>query len=364
MVNKVRVGVIGLGSVSEKYVPHVRRLNIEGTPCEVVIACDVRPGLAERAREWEIPAFTTDYHEVLGRADVDVVLILTGMQTHGPLTRDALNAGKHVLVEKPMSMDLAEAAELVALAKVSKGHLVCAPHVTLSRTYQDMWRHIHAGDIGLPLTARGFYGWAGPDWDPFFYEPGGGPMYDLGVYNVTTLTGLLGPCKRVMAMTGIAIPERIVNNQKMQVQTDDNFQLLMDFGNQCFAVVTTGFTIQQYDVPGIEVYGTEGTLNMLSDDWDPRGYKLWRNKDGFWQDHTSRAKWNWTDGVRDIIQAVQEGRKPVNAPEHAYHVLEVMVKSMESGRTGQALPIVSTFTPPRFDSAADRVAPHLDHAPE
>ena len=149
---------------------------------------------------------------MLARADVDVVLILTGMQSHGPLTRDALNAGKHVLVEKPMSMDLAEAADLVALARVSKGQLVCAPHVTLSRTYQDMWRHIHGGDIGRPLTARGFYGWAGPDWDPFFYEPGGGPMFDLGVYNITTLTGLLGPAKRVMAMAGIAIPERIVNN--------------------------------------------------------------------------------------------------------------------------------------------------------
>jgi predicted dehydrogenase len=227
-----------------------------------------------------------------------------------------------------------------------------------------MWRHIARGDIGRPLTARGFYGWAGPDWDPFFYEPGGGPMYDLGVYNVTTLTGLLGPCRRVMAMTGIAIPERIVNNRKMTVQTDDNFQLLMDFGDQCFAVVTTGFTIQQYDVPGIEIYGTEGSITMKAEDWDPRGYRLWRNKDGFWQDHDQRARWPWTDGVRDLIEAVQQGRKPVNAPGHAYHVLEIMVKSMESGRTGQALPIVSTFTPARFNFTGDRTAPHLDHAPE
>ena len=363
MKKKVRIGVIGLGSVSKKYVPHIRRLNIEGTPCEIVIGCDLRPGMAERAREWAIPAFTTDYHAVLAHPDVDVVLILTGMQTHGPLTRAALNAGKHVLVEKPMSMDLADAAELVALAKVSKGHLVCAPHVTLSQTYQDMWRHIQNGDIGRPLTARGFYGWSGPDWDPFFYEPGGGPMFDLGVYNVATLTGLLGPCKRVMAMTGIAIPERIVNNKKMTVQTEDNFQLLLDFGKQCFAVITTGFTIQQYDVPGIEIYGTEGSITMKGEDWDPRGYRLWRNKDGYWQDHDERSIWPWTDGVRDLIQSVQEGRKPVNSPEHAYHVLEIMSKSMESGRTGQALPIVSTFTPPRFDKAADRIAPHLDHAP-
>ncbi len=349
----------GWGRFFEKYVPHIRRLNLEGAPCEIVIACDLRPGKSERARGWGIPTFTTDHREVLARPDVDVVLILTLMQSHGQLTRDALNAGKHVLVEKPMSMDLAEAAELVALAKASKGHLVCAPHVPLSATYQDMWRHIHNGDIGRPLTARGFYGWVGPDWDPFFDQPGGGPMFDLGVYNIATLTGLLGPARRVMAMTGIAIPERIGNTQKMTVQTDANFQLLLDFGNQCFRVVTTGFTIQRCDVPGIAVYGTEGTIYMLSDDWDPHGYKLWRNKDGFWQDHTSRARWQWTDRIRDLMQVVQQGRKPVNA----YHVPEIMVKSMESGRTGQALPILSTFTPPRFDQASGRIAPHLDHAP-
>ena len=364
MGKTVRLGVIGLGSVSEKYVPHIRALNLEGNNCEVIIGCDVRPGKAERARGWGIPAFTTDYSEVINHPDVDAVVILTDMQSHGRITREALLAGKHVLVEKPMSMDLNDAAELVALAKVSKGHLVCAPHVTLSPTYQAMWRHIAAGDIGRPLSARGMYGWAGPDWDPFFYEPGGGPMYDLGVYNVTTLTGLIGPAKRVMAMTGIANPERIVNNQKMTVRTDDNFQLLLDFGNQCFGVVTTGFTIQRYDVAGIEIYGSDGTINMLSDDWDPHGYKLWRNKDGFWQDHTDRNRWRWTDGIRDLIQAIHEGRKPVNSPEHAYHVLEIMAKSMESGRLGQALPILSTFTPPRFDAVGQRVAPHLDHAPE
>ena len=363
MAKSVRIGVIGLGSVSEKYVPHIRRLNVEGSPCEVVIACDLRPGMAERARDWGIPDFTTDYRDVLARADVDVVLVLTAMQSHGQITRDALHAGKHVLVEKPMSMDLAEAAELVALAKVSTGHLVCAPHVTLSRTYQDMWRHIQAGDIGKPLSARGLYGWSGPDWGPWFYEPGGGPMYDLGVYNVTTLTGLLGPCRRVMAMTGIAIPDRIVDNRKITVQTDDNFQLLLDFGDACFAVVTTGFTMQRYQVSGIEIYGSQGTLNMKGEDWDPHGYDLWRNADGFWQNHEDRGHWPWTDGIRDLVQAVQQGRRPVNDPDHAYHVLEIMSKSMESGRLGQALTIDSSFTPPRFDSVESRIAPHLDHAP-
>lgn len=360
----VGIGVIGLGSVSEKYVPNIRLVNLKNAPCEIRIACDKDPGRAERARAWGIPAFTTDPAEVLGRADVDVVVILTAMQSHGALTRAALEAGKHVLVEKPMSMDLAEAGELLALARRSPGHLVCAPHVTLSRTYQEMWRRVQGGEIGRVLSARGLYGWSGPDWGPWFYEPGGGPMFDLGVYNVTTLTGLLGPAKRVMSMAGTAFPERVVDNRRIKVQTEDNSQLLIDFGDQCFAVVTTGFTIQKYRCCGIELYGSEGTIQMLGEDWDPKGYELWRNSHGAWEVFDHRAHWPWTDGIRDLIEAVFYGRDPVNRPEHAYHVLEIMTKSFESARLGQALPIVSTFEPPRFDQPLEpAVAPHLDHAP-
>ena len=116
MAKSVRIGVIGLGSVSEKYVPHIRRLNIEGTPCDIVIGCDLRPGLAERARGWAIPAFTTDYHEVLAHPDVDLVLILTSMQSHGQLTRDALNAGKHVYSEKPLTYRSPEGVEALKMA--------------------------------------------------------------------------------------------------------------------------------------------------------------------------------------------------------------------------------------------------------
>jgi predicted dehydrogenase len=143
-----------------------------------------------------------------------------------------------------------EAAESVDLAKRSPGYLLCAPHVILSPTYQAMWRHIHGGDIGQPLTARARYGWAGPRWGEWFYRPGGGALFDLGVYNVTTLTGLLnqsqgetrsatpldecrfhrgfglGPVKPVTAMTGVAIPKREVEGQRITVEAEDNAHVL------------------------------------------------------------------------------------------------------------------------------------------
>lgn len=363
MTHSIRIGVIGMGSVSESYIPHVRRLPMEGVPCEIVVACDLRAGQRARAEAHQISDFTTDPAEVIGRKDVDLVMILTAMPSHGPLALAALKAGKHVLLEKPMSIDLAEASEILALSKTSAGNLVCAPHVTLSPVYREISQRIASGEIGRPLTARGLYGWAGPDWASWFYEPGGGPMFDLGVYNVTTLTGLLGPARRVMALGTTAFPERIVDNRKIKVEIEDNVHLLIEFGGGCIASIATGFTMQKYRTPGIEIYGSEGTVQMIGEDWGPQGYELWRNDRACWEVHELGGGWRWTDGIRDLIQSAQEGRKPVNAPDHAFHVLEVMSKCHESILTGRAIDIASTFTPLVFENRAVRLAPHLDHAP-
>src|SRR5262249_48563420 len=156
-----------------------------------VAACDVKEEKREFVRErFGITRFSTDYHDLVRLDDVDLVLVLTSMPAHGPIARAALEAGKHVLVEKPMAGTLAEAAQLLELAKSSPGYLLPAPHVILSPTFQAIWRRVHRGDIGKVLSARALYGWSGPTWGPWFYRPGGGALFDLGVYNVTSLTGL------------------------------------------------------------------------------------------------------------------------------------------------------------------------------
>ncbi len=147
-----------------------------------------------------IETFSTQYEDVINSPEVDVVLVLTSMPQHGTITRAALESGKHVMVGKPMAMTLDEAAQIVELARRSPGYRLCAPHVVLSETYQAMWRLVHDGKIGKVLSARGLYGWSGPNWGAWYYQPGGGSLFDLGVYNITTLTGLLEPVRRVMAM--------------------------------------------------------------------------------------------------------------------------------------------------------------------
>jgi predicted dehydrogenase len=363
-VDPVRIGIVGCGSVMTAYMQLIEVLEREGQ-ARVTMACDTREDRgAFMSENYGVQSFTTRYQDLVTSDDVDLVMVLTAMPVHGEITKAALEAGKHVLVEKPMSVDLEEGAALVELARQSSGHLLPAPHVVLSETYRTFWKLIADGEIGRVVNARARYGWSGPAWGPWFYGAGGGSLFDLGVYNVTTLTGLLGPAKRVSAMMGVAIPEREVEGQRVKVEAEDNAHLLVDFGDEVYAVITTGFTMQRSRGPSIELYGTEGTLQMLGYDWGPEGYELWKNEVGAWQVYASPdRKWPWTDGLRHLVTCIREGTSPIITPEHGYHVLEIMTRAKESARDGVRRELQSTFTPPQFDAAGKAIAPHLIHDP-
>jgi predicted dehydrogenase len=357
----VRLGIVGCGNVLGAYMELIASLRGRGL-AEVTIACG-REAQRERAvREFRIPRFTLDHREVLAAKDVDLVLILTSMRSHGALAIEALAAGKHVLVEKPLAVTLEEAARLVEASRTSRGLLLCAPFTILSPTFREIARRVQAGEIGMVVLARGRYGWAGPDWADWFYQAGGGALFDLGVYNLTSLTGILGPVQRVVAMAGAAIPRRGVGGREVPVEVEDNAQVTLDFGGALFATVMTGFTIQQYRSPGLEIYGTEGTIQMLGDDWDPDGFELWRNDAGAWQlFRETDPNWPWTDGLRHAIGCILGGTRPLCTPEHACHVLEVMLAARQSAREGRAIAVASRFEPPRFTAAEPRGEAHRVH---
>ncbi len=355
----LRWGVLGTGWIAERFAAALHA----GTRQQVYAVGSRSPGSADRfAAAVGAPTAYGSYEALVADPAVDVVYVATPHNAHHGHARMALEAGKHVLVEKPMAVTLEEAAQLVELARRGPGYLLPAPHVILSPTLQTIGRRIHRGHIGQVLSARALYGHSGPTWGPWFYRRGGGSLFDLAVYNVTSLTGLLGPVQRVTSMTGIAIPERIVDGEKVRVEAEDNAHVLLDFGDSRFAVVTTGFTIQQYRCPAIELYGSTGTIQMLGDDWDPNGYELWQNEVGAWQIHSETAPdWPWTDGLRHLVESIGDNVPPIITPEHGYHVLEIMLKAQESGRDGQARAIESTFTPPSFEERPDRGSAPIAH---
>jgi len=368
MSEPVSVGIIGCGSVMQHaYMPLLVNEIARGHASPPKI-CDVRADrLAEVQEHYAVRAATQDPDEIISDPEVDIVVVLTSMPEHGDLAERALRAGRNVLVEKPMSTDLDQAARLVELDRRGPAALMCAPHVLLSPDYQSMARMIRAGRVGRPVLARARYGWNGPDWGQWFYGPGGGPLFDLGVYNVTTLTGLLGPCRSVTAMSTLSRPTRVVDGEEIDVQTDDTFQLTLELGGvaggrSVLATVTTAFGMQQYLGPAVEVYGLDGTIQMLGDDWAPDGLQVWQNSVGAWQTYSSKSRyWPWTDGLRHLIDCVRTGRRPYTRPEHAFHVLEIMLKAMESASSGTTQKVDSTFEPPEPLPETAGSAQHLIH---
>jgi predicted dehydrogenase len=341
----IRLGVLGLGSVFwTPYRSLISRL-VEQGRVELVAGYDPDPEKREAlARLGTADADVGSATELIERDDVDVVVVLTSMNEHGSLAQAALRAGKHVLVEKPMATSLEEAAALVELSRSAPGLLVCAPHIVLSPTYREMHRRVRDGVIGRLVLARARYGWSGPWWARWFYEEGGGALFDLGVYNLTSLCGFFGPVRRVTALVGTAIPERVVEGELMQVRAEDNAHVALDFGDSRFASIMTGFTMQKYRSPAIELYGTDGVLQMLGDDWAPEGFEQWRNAAGVWEIFPeSDPHWPWTDGLRHLVECIENGTPTVTRPEHAYHALEVMLAAMRSSREGRAIEIESGF---------------------
>ena len=135
-------------------------------------------------------------------------------------------------------------------------------------------------------------------------------------------------------MTGVAIPERDIAGEAVQVEAEDNAHVLIDFGDGRLAVVTTGFTMQKYRSPAIELYGTHGVMQLLGDDWAPEGYELWRNGHGAWEIHAETdPRWPWTDGLRHLVRLHRAtAASPVIRPEHGYHALEIMLGRAGRGR--------------------------------
>ena len=363
MSQALTIGVIGCGSVAQNaYLPLIVNLMSHGE-VEAIVACDVSVDRLETVQtKFPISRTTTDPEELFADPDIDVIVILTSMDQHGDLAIKGLQAGKSVLVEKPMATTLEEGARLLEVARESTGHLVCAPHVQLSPDFQEMYRRVDSGEIGRTLLGRARYGWDGPDWSKWFYAPGGGPLFDLGVYNVTSLTGLLGPARRVTCMSTLTRPERVVEGELIEVQTDDTFQIVIEHENGALSTVTTAFGIQKYRGAAVEVYGLEGTIQLLGDDWAPAGLELWSNEVGAWQLLESAGRyWPWTDGLAHLVSCIRKGEQPYTRPDQAFHVLEIMLGAMTAAETGMAQTITSRFERVPPQPKKDRKDAHRIH---
>ncbi|MBS1505619.1 MAG: Gfo/Idh/MocA family oxidoreductase [Bacteroidetes bacterium] len=350
---KIKVAIIGCGSVSTQYLPHLSKSPF----VELVSACDIIPERAKRAAEkYNIPNHYPHIDALLAGANFDLMITTTDMQEHGRLNKMALLAGKHVWSEKPLANSYAEGKALLDLAKSKNLHLWGAPAVVNSPQFAFMARSIQEGKLGKVSAAHAHYGHLGPTWSAFFYEQGGGSLPDLGVYNLASLTGLLGPAKSVMAMTNIITPDRVVdNNGKIKVVAEDNAMVLMEHASGALSHVQCGFNyFDPYghegagqEKPTISIWGTKGNMNLIGYDWAPFGVDMATlDNEKTARLVTDAEGYVWQQGATVISQSLATGIEPRINVEHALHVLEVIEAARRSQETGMRIALKSIFPYP------------------
>lgn len=272
-MKKLRVGVIGIGDISNVYLNNLKKYD-----AVEVVACASR-GLEKaqrKAAEHGIPKAYASGMELIADPDIDIILNLTTPQAHYEYNLAALKAGKHVYTEKPLAMTFEQGRELVSLAK-EKGLLIgCAPDTFLGGRLQNIRELIDSGRLGR-ITGGGawFVGHGHEFHHPapaFFYQPGAGPLYDMGPYYVTALLSLLGPVKRVCAMATKAgetrtVPSGPSKGQVLPVDVDTHINAILEFVCGAQVTLTCSFDVWDSELPRMEIYGTEGTV--LIDEKDP-----------------------------------------------------------------------------------------------
>jgi len=348
--NRVRVGVIGCGSVSRAYLPHL----VNSPHVELVSTCDIIPERAKaQAEKHKVPNSYPHIDQMLAGAEFDLLVNLTDMQEHERLNRQALETGKHVWSEKPIANSLVSGEKLVKLANEKGVRLWGAPVTVVSPAFAFMAKTLAEGKLGKVAAAHADYGHTGPKWSEFFYKQDGGSLPDLAVYNLTTLSGLLGPVRAVSAMTSIVTPVREIESVgEIKVVAEDNAMVLMDHGDGIISHVQSGFNYfnpRSHDDGGeqrhtIRIVGTKGGMALVGYDWEPHGVDVGTKEDPEYKRYAAESNdYEWEMGASLAAECIATGKEILVTPEHALHVLEVIQAARESQETGRRVELRSDF---------------------
>lgn len=331
-MDKVKAGIIGTGNISGIYFRNGSRFE----SLEIVACADIDVGRAkEKAAEYGVRGCTVD--ELLADPEIEMIINLTIPKAHAPVNLQALEAGKHVYVEKPLAVTPEEGREVLELAE-RKGLLVGgAPDTFLGGGIQTCIKLIEEGAIGSPIGATAFMMSGGHEtWHPspeFYYQPGGGPMFDMGPYYLTALVAMLGPIRRVTGSARISFPERTITSQPkagtvIPVEVPTHIAGVIDFEAGPVATIITSFDVKGGStLPRIEVYGSEGTIVVPDPNTFDGPVKLAKAGAREWVEvplthgHTGNSR---GIGAADMAKAIRTGRAHRASGALAYHVLEAM----------------------------------------
>lgn len=332
-MKKVKIGVVGCGNISGIYFENLTKVFAN---TEVFACADLNDERAKNAAEkYEISKIMT-LDEILKCNDIEIILNITTPQCHYDICKKALLAGKHVYVEKPLSLSFEQGCELVNLADEKNLMIGGAPDTFLGGGIQTCRKLIDDGYIGDPVAATAFMVCHGHEsWHPdpeFYYKKGGGPMFDMGPYYLTALVNLLGSAKTICGMTNISFPQRTITSTPkygtiIDVEVPTHVAGTIRFNSGVIATVIQSFDVWENSLPRIEIYGTRGTIKVPDPNsfggpvfvstLDGSGFKEIPLSHNYFEN--SRGI-----GVADMAQCIIDGGKNRANGELTNHVLEIM----------------------------------------
>jgi predicted dehydrogenase len=347
------IGIVGCGTISGAYL----RVAQEWPILHVAACADIDLSRArQRAEEFGVPK-ACSVEELLVDPAIDIVVNLTIPAAHFDVASAALEAGKCAYNEKPLTVTRADGQRLVDLARAKKRLLGGAPDTFLGAGIQTCRKLIDDGWIGEPVAASAYMmGHGHESWHPdpeFYYKAGGGPMFDMGPYYLTALVFLMGPVRRVTAMTRATFPERTITSEakygeKITVDVPTHVAGTMEFGNGAIGTITTSFDVWGARLPFIEIYGTEGSLSVPNPNTfgGPVHVKLGRRD---WAEipltHANEEN-SRSIGVADMAYALQSGRPHRANGDLAFHVLDLMHAFHDAQDQGTFIDLASSCEQP------------------
>ena len=339
----MKVGIIGCGNISETYFNCQKIFN----NFEIIACADINTEFAnESAEKFNIKAQSVD--DILSNKDIDLIINLTIPSAHKEIIINSIKAGKHCFSEKPLAMNMKEGLEIVKISNEKNLYVGCAPDTFLGSAGQNARKLIEDNKIGkivlgtFNLMSHGMEHWhPNPD---FFFKPGAGPVFDVGVYYITQLINLIGPVKSISSISGTATQERTItseprNGEKIIVETPTTLMGSLEFHNSAKIQFFCSWDVWKHKHSTIELYGLEGSM-IVPDPNFFSGDILISNKDQDWQtinndsmllgipnktdnDSTKIANYRGI-GLSDMIQAIQNQRQARCSLDLSIHVLEVM----------------------------------------
>jgi predicted dehydrogenase len=326
-----KIGIIGCGTISDIYLKAPSVFPI----LEMVACADIDTSRAEaKATEYNIQALPVA--ELLAHSEIEIIVNLTIPAAHAEVAQAAINHGKSVYSEKPLALNTADGKALLEAAKRARVLIGGAPDTFLGGGLQTCRKLIDDGWIGVPVAATAFMMSHGHEhWHPspeFYYQRGGGPMFDMGPYYLTALVSLLGPVQRVTGATRTTFPQRTITSQpkygrKIEVEVPTHVVGLLDFAQGSVASIITTFDVWSAELPRIEIYGTHGTLSVPDPNTFGGPVRLRRAGSSDWLEipipfpYTSNSRGL---GVADMAHALRSGRPHRASGDLTYHVLEIM----------------------------------------